>query len=101
MRQPEPTDVTLIAHGIHTAVSMKRPVQFHVGFGNRDLDLHKTKGASGECRTVFYDSDNGRVVTAYDNMWFLRSDDSGRCSEFHQWHAGRPEDEPDRAVHER
>ncbi|MFF2245050.1 amidohydrolase family protein [Arthrobacter sp. NPDC058130] len=36
------TDVTLIAHGIHTAVSMELPVQFHVGFGDRDLDLHKT-----------------------------------------------------------
>lgn len=36
------TDVTLIAHGIHTAVSMKLPLQFHVGFGDRDLDLHKT-----------------------------------------------------------
>lgn len=36
------TDITLIAHGIHTAVSMKLPVQFHVGFGDRDLDLHKT-----------------------------------------------------------
>lgn len=36
------TDVTLIAHGIHTAVLMKLPVQFHVGFGDRDLDLHKT-----------------------------------------------------------
>lgn len=36
------TDVTLIAHGIHTAVSMRHPLQFHVGFGDRDLDLHKT-----------------------------------------------------------
>ncbi|WP_346925754.1 amidohydrolase family protein [uncultured Arthrobacter sp.] len=36
------TDVTLLAHGIHTAVSMRLPVQFHVGFGDRDLDLHKT-----------------------------------------------------------
>jgi predicted TIM-barrel fold metal-dependent hydrolase len=36
------TDVTLIAHGIFTAVAMKLPVQFHVGFGDRDLDLHKT-----------------------------------------------------------
>ncbi|MBT2521527.1 amidohydrolase family protein [Arthrobacter sp. ISL-28] len=36
------TDVTLIAHGIYTAVSMKLPLQFHVGFGDRDLDLHKT-----------------------------------------------------------
>lgn len=36
------TDVTLIAHGIHTAVPMRLPLQFHVGFGDRDLDLHKT-----------------------------------------------------------
>lgn len=36
------TDVTLIAHGIYAAVSMKLPLQFHVGFGDRDLDLHKT-----------------------------------------------------------
>jgi predicted TIM-barrel fold metal-dependent hydrolase len=39
---PKLTDVTLIAHGIHTAVSMKLPLQFHVGFGDRDLDLHRT-----------------------------------------------------------
>lgn len=36
------TDMTLIAHGIHTAVSTRLPLQFHVGFGDRDLDLHKT-----------------------------------------------------------
>lgn len=36
------TDMTLIAHGIHAALSMKLPLQFHVGFGDRDLDLHKT-----------------------------------------------------------
>jgi predicted TIM-barrel fold metal-dependent hydrolase len=36
------TDVTLMAHGMHTAASMKLPLQFHVGFGDRDLDLHKT-----------------------------------------------------------
>ncbi|WP_104137753.1 amidohydrolase family protein [Arthrobacter sp. ZGTC131] len=39
---PKLTDVTLIAHGIHTAVSLNLPLQFHVGFGDRDLDLHKT-----------------------------------------------------------
>ncbi|MHA7282780.1 nuclear transport factor 2 family protein [Arthrobacter sp. TMS2-4] len=52
-------------------------------------------------RTVFYAPDSDRVVTAYDNIWFLRFDDAGRCSEFHEWYAGRPEDEPDRAVPER
>jgi predicted TIM-barrel fold metal-dependent hydrolase len=39
---PKLTDVTLLAHGIYTAVSMKLPLQFHVGFGDRDLDLRKT-----------------------------------------------------------
>lgn len=49
-------------------------------------------------RTVFYEPGSDRVVTAYDNIWFLRFDEAGRCSEFHEWYAGRPEDEPDRAV---
>lgn len=49
-------------------------------------------------RTVFYNPGTDRVVMAYDNIWFLRFDDSGRCSEFHEWYAGRPEDEPDRAA---
>ena len=40
--KPKLTDVTLMAHGIHAAVSLKIPLQFHVGFGDRDLDLHKT-----------------------------------------------------------
>lgn len=49
-------------------------------------------------RTVFYAPASDDVVTAYDNIWFLRFDPDGRCSEFHEWYAGRPEDEPDRAV---
>jgi ketosteroid isomerase-like protein len=49
-------------------------------------------------RTVFFDSATGAVDTAYDNVWILRFDAEGRCSEFHEWYAGRPEDEPDRAV---
>ncbi|MDO4073675.1 nuclear transport factor 2 family protein [Clavibacter michiganensis] len=49
-------------------------------------------------RTVFLASDGDEVVTAYDNIWFLRFDADGRCTEFHEWYAGRPEDEPDRAV---
>jgi ketosteroid isomerase-like protein len=52
-------------------------------------------------RTVFYATDSDEVVTAYDNIWFLRFDADGRCSEFHEWYAGRPEDEPDRAVPQR
>jgi ketosteroid isomerase-like protein len=49
-------------------------------------------------RTVFFDSATGEVDTAYDNVWILRFDADGRCREFHEWYAGRPEDEPNRAV---
>lgn len=35
------TDVTLIAHGIHTALDLRLPLQFHVGFGDRELDLDR------------------------------------------------------------
>ena len=49
-------------------------------------------------RTVFLADEGDEVVTAYDNIWFLRFDADGRCSEFHEWYAGRPEDEPDRAI---
>ena len=52
-------------------------------------------------RTVFYADGSDEVVTAYDDIWFLRFDTGGRCSEFHEWYAGRPEDEPDRAVPQR
>lgn len=32
-------DPTVIAYGIHQALQRRLPVQFHVGFGDRDLDL--------------------------------------------------------------
>jgi ribosomal protein S18 acetylase RimI-like enzyme len=49
-------------------------------------------------RTVFFDSVTAEVDTAYDNVWILRFDADGRCSEFHEWYAGRPQDETERAV---
>jgi ketosteroid isomerase-like protein len=52
-------------------------------------------------RTVFYADGSDEVVTAYDDIWFLRFDTGGRCSQFHEWYAGRPEDEPDRAIPQR
>lgn len=36
---PRLTDITLIASGIHAALELHLPLQFHVGFGDRDLDL--------------------------------------------------------------
>ncbi|WKG03852.1 amidohydrolase family protein [Mycolicibacterium sp. HK-90] len=32
----------LIAFGVHTAADLGLPLQVHVGFGDRDLDLHRT-----------------------------------------------------------
>lgn len=37
---PRLADITLIAHGIHAALTLQLPLQFHVGFGDRDLDLN-------------------------------------------------------------
>jgi len=35
------SDPVLLRFGIHTALALGRPLQFHVGFGDRDLDLHQ------------------------------------------------------------
>jgi len=34
----------------------------------------------------------------YDNVWVLRFGPDGRCAEFHEWYAGRPEHDPSRAA---
>ena len=39
---PRVDDPVLIAFGVHEAAARGLPVQFHVGFGDRDLDLHRT-----------------------------------------------------------
>jgi predicted TIM-barrel fold metal-dependent hydrolase len=36
------TDRTLLRFGLHQALRLGKPVQFHVGFGDRDCDLHTT-----------------------------------------------------------
>ena len=36
------TDRTLLRFGLHQALRLGKPLQFHVGFGDRDCDLHKT-----------------------------------------------------------
>jgi uncharacterized protein len=35
------TDPVLLRHGLHTAVDLGLPIQFHTGYGDRDLDLHR------------------------------------------------------------
>lgn len=39
--QPRLTDPTLLVYGLFAAVDAGLPLQFHVGFGDRDLDLHR------------------------------------------------------------
>jgi uncharacterized protein len=39
---PRLTDPVLLRHGLHAAVELGLPIQFHTGFGDRDLDLHRT-----------------------------------------------------------
>ena len=48
-------------------------------------------------RTLFYDLASGATQAEYDNVWVLRFGPDGRCSEFHEWFAGRPEHDPTRA----
>jgi uncharacterized protein len=39
--EPRLADPVLLRFGIHSAVELGLPIQVHVGFGDRDLDLHK------------------------------------------------------------
>ena len=48
-------------------------------------------------RTLFYDRESGAMQGEFDNVWVLRFAPDGRCAEFHEWYAGRPEHDPSRA----
>ena len=48
-------------------------------------------------RTLFYDIESGATQSEFDNVWVLRFAPDGRCAEFHEWYAGRPEHDPSRA----
>lgn len=37
-------------------------------------------------RTRFYDPTSRETRRVYDNIWLLRFDSGGRCSEFHEWY---------------
>jgi hypothetical protein len=52
-----------------------------------DGDLAVTHG-----RTRFFDAATGATLKEYDNIWVLRFGPDGRCSEFHEWYAGRPKE---------
>ncbi|HYH31212.1 MAG TPA: amidohydrolase family protein [Pseudonocardia sp.] len=40
--EPRLTDPVLLRHGLHAAVERALPIQIHTGFGDRDLDLHRS-----------------------------------------------------------
>ena len=48
-------------------------------------------------RTRFLDPSTGATQREFDNVWVLRFARDGRCAEFHEWYAGRPEHDPSRA----
>jgi uncharacterized protein (TIGR02246 family) len=48
-------------------------------------------------RTLYFDPATGERRGEFDNVWVLRFGADGRCSEFHEWYAGRPEHDPSRA----
>jgi ketosteroid isomerase-like protein len=48
-------------------------------------------------RTLFFDPATGERQAEFDNVWVLRFGPDGRCSEFHEWYAGRPEHDSSRA----
>jgi predicted TIM-barrel fold metal-dependent hydrolase len=39
---PRLVDPVLLRHGLHVAVGLGLPIQIHTGFGDRDLDLHRS-----------------------------------------------------------
>ena len=49
-------------------------------------------------RTWFYDPATGATRAEFDNVWVLRFAPDGRCAEFHEWYAGRPDHDPSRAM---
>jgi ketosteroid isomerase-like protein len=57
-----------------------------------DGDIVVTHG-----RTRFVDVETGAMRGEFDNVWILRFTPDGRCAEFHEWYAGRPEHDPSRA----
>jgi hypothetical protein len=42
-------------------------------------------------RTHFFEPATGETKGDFDNIWLLRFDPDGRCSEFHEWYAAPPD----------
>lgn len=75
----------IIAYIVHTAAELGRPIQFHVGLGDRDMDLHRSNPmlllpllrqqaiASTPImllHTYPYHRESGYLAQAFDNVYF-------------------------------
>jgi predicted TIM-barrel fold metal-dependent hydrolase len=75
-------DRVLLRFGLHRALRLGKPLQFHVGFGDRDCDLHKANPLllldflrqSGSTPIVLlhcypYEREAGYLAQAFDNVY--------------------------------
>lgn len=76
------TDRVLMRFGLHRALEMGKPLQLHVGFGDRDCDLHRTNPlhllgllrTSGETPVVLlhcypFEREAGYLAQAFNNVF--------------------------------
>jgi predicted TIM-barrel fold metal-dependent hydrolase len=76
------TDRVLLRFGLHRALRVGKPLQFHVGFGDRDCDLHKTNPLylldflreSGDTPIMLlhcypYEREAGYLAQAFNNVY--------------------------------
>jgi uncharacterized protein len=76
------TDRVLLRFGLHRALQLGKPLQFHVGFGDRDCDLHAANPvhlldflrASGDTPVMLlhcypYEREAGYLAQAFNNVY--------------------------------
>ena len=76
------TDRVLLRFGLHQALRVGKPLQFHVGFGDRECDLHQTNPLllldflrqSGDTPIVLlhcypYEREAGYLTQAFNNVY--------------------------------
>ncbi len=76
------TDRVLLRFGIHEALRLGKPLQFHIGLGDRDCDLHRTNPMllldllrqSGQTPVVLlhcypYEREAGYLASAFNNVY--------------------------------
>ncbi|HYP96532.1 MAG TPA: amidohydrolase family protein [Mycobacterium sp.] len=79
---PRLTDRVLLRFGLYQALRLGKPLQFHVGFGDRDCDLHKTNPLdlldflrkSGDTPIMLlhcypYEREAGYLAQAFNNVY--------------------------------